>query len=156
MKVRLLGPLDVVVDGRTLPVRGLRRQAVLAILALSAGEVVDAALTTFAVLANDESPVIARRSRRALAALRIRHGDWAKAAAALASLPDDRWRAALLPESAYRAGDPDRHAAHLGPWQAAVRAAAGEPMPAVDVLSGSDGPPRLRQQPRRRRARRGR
>ncbi len=34
-----------------------------------------AALTTFAVLANDDSPVIARRSRRALAALRSRHGD---------------------------------------------------------------------------------
>jgi tetratricopeptide (TPR) repeat protein len=105
-----------------------------------------AALTTFAVLANDESPVIARRSRRALAALRIRHGDWAKAAAALAPLPDDRWRAALLPESAYRAGDPDRHAAQLGPWQAAVRTAEGEPTSAVDVLSGSDGPPRLRRE----------
>ncbi|HEY3606046.1 MAG TPA: hypothetical protein VGL06_01020 [Pseudonocardiaceae bacterium] len=106
-----------------------------------------AALTTFAVLANDESPVVARRSRRALAALRIRHGEWARAAAAMAPLPaGDRWRAALLPESAYRAGDPDRYAAQLGPWLAAVRAAAGEPTPAVDVLSGSDGPPRLRRE----------
>jgi len=40
MQVRLLGPVDVVVDGRPRPVRGLRRQAVLATLALHSGEVV--------------------------------------------------------------------------------------------------------------------
>jgi len=40
MQVRLLGPVDVVVDGEPRPVRGLRRKAVLAVLALQAGEVV--------------------------------------------------------------------------------------------------------------------
>ena len=40
MQVRLLGPVDVVVDDATRPVRGLRRMAVLATLALGCGEVV--------------------------------------------------------------------------------------------------------------------
>jgi DNA-binding SARP family transcriptional activator len=39
-QVRLLGPVDVVLDGESRPVRGLRRQAVLAALALQAGQVV--------------------------------------------------------------------------------------------------------------------
>ncbi|HYS40692.1 MAG TPA: hypothetical protein VEO01_34190, partial [Pseudonocardiaceae bacterium] len=82
-----------------------------------------------------------------LAALRIRRGEWAKAAAALAPLPDgDRWRAALLPEAAYRAGDADRYDKELGPWRVAMRAAAGEPTPAVDMLAGSDVPARLRRE----------
>jgi hypothetical protein len=34
MQVRLLGPVDVVVDGEPRPVRGLRRKAILAVLAL--------------------------------------------------------------------------------------------------------------------------
>lgn len=40
MQVRILGPVDVVVDGVPRPVRGLRRKAVLAQLALRAGEIV--------------------------------------------------------------------------------------------------------------------
>jgi len=40
MRVRLLGPVDVVVDGAMRPVRGLRRKAVLAVLALHRGEIV--------------------------------------------------------------------------------------------------------------------
>jgi DNA-binding SARP family transcriptional activator len=40
MQVRLLGPVDVIVDGESRPVRGLRRGAVLAVLALHRGEVV--------------------------------------------------------------------------------------------------------------------
>jgi DNA-binding SARP family transcriptional activator/tetratricopeptide (TPR) repeat protein len=40
MQVRLLGPVDVVVGGEPRPVRGLRRKAVLATLALRCGEVV--------------------------------------------------------------------------------------------------------------------
>jgi DNA-binding SARP family transcriptional activator len=40
MQVRLLGPVDVTVDGVPRPVRGLRRKAVLAVLALRRGEVV--------------------------------------------------------------------------------------------------------------------
>src|SRR5499427_1286440 len=40
MQVRLLGPVDVVVEGEPRPVHGLRRKAVLAILALHGGEIV--------------------------------------------------------------------------------------------------------------------
>jgi hypothetical protein len=38
MQVRLLGPVDVLVDGAARPVRGLRRIALLAMLALHPGE----------------------------------------------------------------------------------------------------------------------
>ncbi|HET7243739.1 MAG TPA: winged helix-turn-helix domain-containing protein, partial [Streptosporangiaceae bacterium] len=40
MQVRLLGPVDVALDGAPRPVNGLRRKAVLAALALHDGEVV--------------------------------------------------------------------------------------------------------------------
>ncbi len=40
MRVRLLGPVDVVVDGVFRPVSGLRRKAVLAVLALQRGDIV--------------------------------------------------------------------------------------------------------------------
>ncbi len=40
MRVRLLGPVDVVVDGAFRPVSGLRRKAVLAVLALQRGDIV--------------------------------------------------------------------------------------------------------------------
>ena len=40
VQVRLLGPVDVVVAGEARPVRGLRRKAVLAVLALNPGEIV--------------------------------------------------------------------------------------------------------------------
>src|SRR5690242_15145425 len=40
MRVRLLGPVDVVADGAIRPVSGLRRKAVLAVLALQHGDVV--------------------------------------------------------------------------------------------------------------------
>ena len=40
MRVRLLGPLDVVVSGTIRPVTGLRRKAILAVLSLRAGEIV--------------------------------------------------------------------------------------------------------------------
>src|SRR2546421_12966882 len=40
MRIRLLGPVDIVVDGEPRMVSGLRRKAVLATLALHGGEVV--------------------------------------------------------------------------------------------------------------------
>ena len=46
MQVRLLGPVDVVVDDGPRPVPGLRRMAVLATLALQCGEVARAAWTS--------------------------------------------------------------------------------------------------------------
>src|SRR4051794_20253330 len=42
MRVRLLGPVDAEVDGLPRPVHGLRRKAILAVLALRCGEVVSA------------------------------------------------------------------------------------------------------------------
>ena len=42
MQVRLLGPVDVLIEGSSRPVRGLRRKAVLAVLALHRGQVVAA------------------------------------------------------------------------------------------------------------------
>ena len=49
MQVRLLGPVDVLVDGQPQPVAGLRRAGVLAVLALAAGEMVSADDLTEAV-----------------------------------------------------------------------------------------------------------
>lgn len=40
MRVRLLGPVDVMADGEARPVPGLRRKAILATLALHGGEIV--------------------------------------------------------------------------------------------------------------------
>jgi DNA-binding SARP family transcriptional activator len=40
MRVRVLGPVDVLVDGQVRPVSGLRRKAVLAVLALHCGDIV--------------------------------------------------------------------------------------------------------------------
>src|SRR4051812_2704711 len=40
MQVRLLGPVDVVVDGAAIAVAGAKRQAILATLAAAAGEIV--------------------------------------------------------------------------------------------------------------------
>src|SRR5690242_18921423 len=40
MQVRLLGPVDVMVHDESRPVHGLRRKAVLAVLALHGGEIV--------------------------------------------------------------------------------------------------------------------
>ena len=40
MRVRLLGPVDVIAGGAVRPVSGLRRKAILAILGLHAGEIV--------------------------------------------------------------------------------------------------------------------
>src|ERR1043165_5911630 len=53
MRVRLLGPVDVVVDGQEQAVRGLRRKAVLAVLALHAGEVVSTGQLADAVWGQD-------------------------------------------------------------------------------------------------------
>ena len=49
MRVRLLGPVDVMSGSEILPVSGLRRKAVLATLALHAGRVVSASRLVDAV-----------------------------------------------------------------------------------------------------------
>jgi DNA-binding SARP family transcriptional activator len=53
MQVRLLGPVDVVVHGEPRPVHGLRRKAVLAVLALHDGEVVSTDYLADAVWGED-------------------------------------------------------------------------------------------------------
>ena len=58
MRVRLLGPVDVIVDGEARPVSGLRRKAVLATLALHGGEVVSTSRLTDAVWGNS-APAVA-------------------------------------------------------------------------------------------------
>src|SRR5258708_13218545 len=49
MRVRLIGPVDVTVNGASRPVPGLRRKAVLAVLALRYGEIVSTDWLTDAV-----------------------------------------------------------------------------------------------------------
>src|SRR5687768_10573682 len=53
LQVRLLGPMDVVVDGVPRPVTGLRRKAVLAVLALQPGQIVAADRLLDAVWGDD-------------------------------------------------------------------------------------------------------
>jgi len=56
MQVRLLGPVDVVVDGEPRPVRGLRRKAILAALALNHGTVVSSDRLTNLVWGENAPP----------------------------------------------------------------------------------------------------
>lgn len=62
MQVRLLGPVDVVVEGGPRPVHGLRRMAVLATLALHCGVLADVELTDD--LTADGTHVVAGRDGR--------------------------------------------------------------------------------------------
>src|SRR5215472_7478821 len=59
MQVRLLGPVDLVVRGEPRPVHGLRRKAVLAVLALRVGEVVGIDHLVDAVWGEDAPPTAA-------------------------------------------------------------------------------------------------
>jgi DNA-binding SARP family transcriptional activator len=61
MRVRLLGPVDVVVGGVARPVTGLRRKAVLAVLALHRGDVVSSDRLAD-VIWGDEPPATARNT----------------------------------------------------------------------------------------------
>jgi DNA-binding SARP family transcriptional activator/tetratricopeptide (TPR) repeat protein len=56
MQVRLLGPVDVVVHGEPRPLHGLRRKAVLAVLALHGGEIVSTDYLADAVWGEDAPP----------------------------------------------------------------------------------------------------
>ena len=56
MQVRLLGPIDILVQGDSRPVHGLRRKAVLAILALRCGEVVSTDHLADAIWGDDAPP----------------------------------------------------------------------------------------------------
>ncbi len=56
MQVRLLGPIDILVHGDSRPVHGLRRKAVLAVLALRCGEVVSTDHLADAIWGDDAPP----------------------------------------------------------------------------------------------------
>jgi len=53
MEVRVLGPLEVRVDGRAMAIRGSRPRAVLAVLALQAGRPVSAERLAVALWGED-------------------------------------------------------------------------------------------------------
>lgn len=59
MRIRLLGPIDVVVDGTPRAVRGLRRKAVLAVLALQHGHIVSVARLVDSVWSDNGHPPVA-------------------------------------------------------------------------------------------------
>jgi DNA-binding SARP family transcriptional activator len=75
MQVRLLGPVDVMVDGDPRPVRGLRRKAVLAVLALHGGEIVSTGQLTDAVWGRDAPPTAVNTLQSHMSYLRTVLGD---------------------------------------------------------------------------------
>src|SRR5690349_8199884 len=70
MRVRLLGPVDVIVDGEIRPVHGLRRKAVLATLALQGGEIVSTSRLVEAVWGETAPPTALNTLQRHLSHLR--------------------------------------------------------------------------------------
>jgi len=75
VQVRLLGPVDVVVNGDVRPVPGLRRKAVLATLALHCGGIVSTDRLVYAVWGEDASPKAVPTLQRHLSFLRDVLGD---------------------------------------------------------------------------------
>ena len=75
MQVRLLGPVDVIVDGDPRPVRGLRRKAVLAVLALHGGEIVSTGQLTDAVWGRAAPPTAVNTLQSHMSYLRTVLGD---------------------------------------------------------------------------------
>jgi DNA-binding SARP family transcriptional activator len=75
MQVRLLGPVDVMVDGDPRPVRGLRRKAVLAVLALHGGEIVSTDQLTEAVWGQAAPPTAVNTIQSHMSYLRTVLGD---------------------------------------------------------------------------------
>jgi DNA-binding SARP family transcriptional activator len=75
VQVRLLGPVDVVVNGEVRPVPGLRRKAVLATLALHCGDIVGTDYLVDAVWGEDAPPGAVPTVQRHLSFLRDVLGD---------------------------------------------------------------------------------
>jgi len=75
MQVRLLGPVDVMVDGDPRPVRGLRRKAVLAVLALRGGEIVSTDQLADAVWGQDAPSTAVNTLQSHMSYLRTVLGD---------------------------------------------------------------------------------
>jgi DNA-binding SARP family transcriptional activator/tetratricopeptide (TPR) repeat protein len=75
VRVRLLGPVDVLVDGAPRPVPGPRRKAVLAVLALRRGEVVASDRLADAVWGEAAPPTVVNTLQRHISHLRQVLGD---------------------------------------------------------------------------------
>jgi len=75
VQVRLLGPVDVLVDGAPRPVTGLRRKAVLAVLALHRGAIVGTDRLVDAVWADDTPSTVVNTLQRHISHLRQVLGD---------------------------------------------------------------------------------
>jgi DNA-binding SARP family transcriptional activator/DNA-binding CsgD family transcriptional regulator len=77
VRVRLLGPVDVVVDGEPRPLRGLRRKAVLAVLALHRGAVVSTDRLTETIWGDGPAPIAVNTLQSHVSYLRRVLGDGA-------------------------------------------------------------------------------
>ncbi|WP_221326828.1 BTAD domain-containing putative transcriptional regulator [Actinoplanes sp. L3-i22] len=140
MRVRLLGSVDVEGEGVPRPVSGLRRRAVLAVLALAAGEVVSTD-HLIDVVWNGRPPATARNTlqshvsylRRMLGG---RESIVARAPGYLLTVGTDLQVAADLIEESRQTADPDRKVARLG---AALNLWRGPPLAGLTGLSRLEG-----------------
>ncbi|MFI7122849.1 alpha/beta fold hydrolase [Amycolatopsis sp. NPDC049868] len=115
MLVRILGPVDVVADGVVRPVRGLRRKALLAVLALRVGEIVSVDRLTDVVWG--ARPPTANTVQTHVSALRGMLGDRdaivARSPGYVLNAATDLAGAQQLIEQAGQTTDPASAAAHL-------------------------------------------
>jgi DNA-binding SARP family transcriptional activator len=141
--VRLLGPLDVVTGGVPQPVPGLRRKALLAVLALSPGEVISTD-RLIDVVWNGRPPATALNTlQRHVSALRALFADRdlivARAPGYLLDLKDDGTDLQIftrLLAEARSTSDPARRAARL---QEALDLWRGPPLADLSGLTWLDG-----------------
>jgi len=142
VQVRLLGSVDVMVDGVARPVAGLRRKAVLAVLGLTAGEIVSTDRLIDIVWGGEEPTTAANTLQSHVSYLRRVLGSrTAVVARAPGYLLDigaeatDLQVAEGLIRRAERESDPARVAAHL---RAALDLWRGQPLVDVAGLSWLD------------------
>ena len=143
MQVRLLGPVDVVVDGEPRLVAGLRRKAVLAVLALNHGEIVSADRLAEAVWADGPPPASLNTLQKHVSQLRKVLGNGAAIVArppgyALdpsAADTDVRVAEHLLRQGV-QAADPVQGTQHL---RAALALWRGQPLPDLAGLPWLEG-----------------
>jgi DNA-binding SARP family transcriptional activator len=142
MQVRLLGPVDVVVDGEPRPVHGLRRKAVLATLALQHGDLVSIDQLTDVVWGG-AAPATSRNTLQShVSYLRTVLGDKtairARPPGYVLDLRDgtDVLRVGQLMRLARQAGAPAEQARHLA---AALNLWRGQPLADVEGIAWLDG-----------------
>jgi DNA-binding SARP family transcriptional activator/tetratricopeptide (TPR) repeat protein len=132
MQVRLLGPVDVLANGQPRPVHGLRRKAVLAILALNCGEIVSTDRLADAVWAENPPSTVLNTLQAHVSQLRKVLGNKAAIVACppgyvldLGGDDTDVHVAGRLLRQGTQAADPGRGAQHL---QAALELWRGSPL----------------------------